>query len=324
MSAKTEVDMFFKRKAPGKVKNAAANSTEVMERMVQQQHSVAEQVASPRGAVEGDIFHRSLSIDENSQFEGSSRRVENPVEASSSVDPTGPQKKDMQNPAPAPLPSIDADLRRVERWLAQSCGQMTPNLPFCTGEIKEIEMLNSMKSGAPEKNRNAAANAAEVIGTTVQPHDQAWASSEPTKAGMASCIGSDMSIVGKIECNGPAQVFGRIEGELRASDLLISDGAHIEGNVVAQSVTVCGRVKGTIRAVRVKLQNGGAVEGDIFHQSLSIDENSQFEGSSRRVENPVEASSSVDPTGPQKKDMQNPAPAPLPSIDAKLTEGAKH
>ena len=317
--------MFFKRKAPGKVKNAAANSTEVMERMVQQQHSVAEQVASSRGAVEGDIFHRSLSIDENSQFEGSSRRVENPIEPSSSVDPTGPQKKDIQNPAPAPLPSIDADLQHVERWLALSCAQMTPNLPFCTGEIKEIEMLNSMKSGAPENNRNAAANAGEVIGTTVQPHDQTWAKSEPTtQAGMASCIGSDMSIVGNIECNGPAQIFGRIEGELRASDLLISDGAHIEGNVVAQSVTVCGRIKGTIRAVRVKLQNGGAVEGDIFHQSLSIDENSQFEGSSRRVENPVEASSSVDPTGPQKKDMHNPAPAPLPSIDAELTEGAKH
>jgi hypothetical protein len=47
MPAKTEVDMFFKSKAPEKVKNAAANSTEVMERMVQQQHSVAEQVASP-------------------------------------------------------------------------------------------------------------------------------------------------------------------------------------------------------------------------------------------------------------------------------------
>jgi cytoskeletal protein CcmA (bactofilin family) len=270
--------------------------------MVQQQHS-AEQVASPRGAVEGDIFHRSLSIDENSQFEGSSRRVENPIEPSSSVDPTGPQKKDMQNPAPAPLPSIDADLQRVERWLAQSCAQMTPNLPFCTGEIKEIEMLNSMKSGAPEKNRNAAANAGEVIGTTVQPHDQAWAGTEPTtRAGTASCIGSDMSIVGKIECNGPAQIFGRIEGELRASDLLISDGAQVEGNIIAQSVTICGHVKGTIRAVRVKLQNGGAVEGDIFHRSLSIDENSQFEGSSRRVENPTELSSRVD-AKPQKEDV---------------------
>jgi cytoskeletal protein CcmA (bactofilin family) len=126
-----------------------------------------------------------------------------------------------------------------------------------------------------------------------------------------------MSIVGKIECNGPAQVLGRIEGELRASDLLISEGAQVEGSIIAQNVTVCGRVKGTIRAVRVKLQNGGAVEGDIFHRSLSIDENSQFEGSSRRVENPID-SSSVDAKGPQKKDMQNPAPAPLPSIDADL------
>jgi cytoskeletal protein CcmA (bactofilin family) len=161
-------------------------------------------------------------------------------------------------------------------------------------------MLTSTRGGVPEKDKNASVSAAEVMGRVV-PHDQTWARSEPTtKAGTASCIGSDMSIVGNIECKGPAQVFGRIEGEVRASDLQISDGAQIEGSVIAQNVTVCGRVKGTIRAVRVKLQNGGAVEGDIFHRTLSIDENSQFEGSSRRVENPTEPSSSVDAKGPQK------------------------
>ena len=31
-------------------------------------------------------------------------------------------------------------------------------------EIKEVEMLNSTKSGVPEKDKNAAANAAEVMG----------------------------------------------------------------------------------------------------------------------------------------------------------------
>ena len=161
-------------------------------------------------------------------------------------------------------------------------------------------MLISTKSGTPEKDRNASVSAAEVMGRVV-PHDQSSARSEPTtKAGTASCIGSDMSIVGNIECKGPAQVFGQIKGEVRASDLQINDGAQVEGNIIAQGVTVCGRVKGTIRAVRVKLQNGGAVEGDIFHRSLSIDENSQFEGSSRRVENPTEPSSSVDAKGPQK------------------------
>jgi len=117
-----------------------------------------------------------------------------------------------------------------------------------------------------------------------------------------------MSIVGKIECNGPAQVFGRIEGEVRASDLLVGDGATIDGSVIAQSVTVCGRIKGIIRAVRVKLQNGGAVEGDIFHRSLSIDEDSLFEGSSRRVENPTEVPSGIDAKAPQTKDIQSPTP----------------
>jgi len=184
-------------------------------------------------------------------------------------------------------------------------------------------MLNSMKSGVPEKDKNATASAPEVLGRTVQPHDQAWARSEPTtKAGTASCIGSDMSIVGKIDCNGPAQVFGRIEGELRASDLLIGEGATIDGSVLAQNVTVCGHVKGTIRAVRVKLQNGGAVEGDIFHRSLSIDENSLFEGSSRRVENPTEIPSSIDAKIPQTTDTQSPTPTSNVDADLQRVESA--
>jgi len=174
-------------------------------------------------------------------------------------------------------------------------------------------MLGSLKSSAPEKEKSEN----EVNLRAIQPHDRG-----ATKSGAASCIGSDMSIVGNVECKGTAQIFGRIEGELRASDLLISDGAQVEGNVVAQEVTVCGCVKGTIRADRVKLQKGGAVEGDIFHRSLSIDENSLFEGSSRRVENPTEPSTSADAKGPKKKDRA--APAPLSSIDADLMAGSTH
>ena len=176
-------------------------------------------------------------------------------------------------------------------------------------------MLGGFKSKAAEQDRSRAANADELIERTVQLSqtvvEQVASGPEPTatkKSGRDSCIGAGMSIVGKIECNGPAQVFGRIEGELRASDLLVGDSATIDGSVIAQNVTVCGRIKGTIRAVRVKLQNGGAVEGDIFHRSLSIDEDSHFEGSSRRVENPTEIPSSIDAKAPQTKDIQSPTP----------------
>ena len=176
-------------------------------------------------------------------------------------------------------------------------------------------MLGSFKSKSAEQDRSTAANADELIGRTVQPShtvvEQVASGPEPTatrKSGRESCIGAGMSIVGKIDCKGPAQVFGRIEGELCASDLLVGDGATIDGSVIAQNVTVCGRITGTIRAVRVKLQNGGAVEGDIFHRSLSIDEDSHFEGSSRRVENPTEIPSGIDAKAPQTKDIQSSTP----------------
>ena len=178
-------------------------------------------------------------------------------------------------------------------------------------------MLNSFKSKAVEQDKSVAASEADVIEQAERSVAEQVAPRpvRTTTTGPDSCIGAAMSVVGKIECNGPAQVFGRIEGELRASDLLIGDSAQIEGNVIAQNVTVCGRVKGTIRAVRVKLQNGAAVEGDIFHKSLSIDEDSLFEGSSRRVENPMDPSSGV---SQKKKDIQSPAPTPSTSIGVDL------
>jgi cytoskeletal protein CcmA (bactofilin family) len=120
--------------------------------------------------------------------------------------------------------------------------------------------------------------------------DPAPASAAPARPEAVCSIGSGTSIVGNITCDGPAQFYGHIEGEVRGSDLLIGEGAEVVGNVIAQEVTVRGRIKGTIRAVRVKLQAGGAVEGDIFHRSLSIEDTALFEGSSRRVENPIEMS----------------------------------
>ncbi|MGH8527712.1 MAG: bactofilin family protein, partial [Gammaproteobacteria bacterium] len=92
----------------------------------------------------------------------------------------------------------------------------------------------------------------------------------------------------------------------------------------AQEVTVCGRVKGTIRAVRVKLQGGGSVEGDIFHRSLSIDEDCLFEGSSRRIEDPTDVSSSIGAKGSQKKDPPSPAPPATPTLGSNDVNVQRH
>ena len=186
------------------------------------------------------------------------------------------------------------------------------------------------KSKTPANGRNGVANGADGGGAPAQPlGSAAHSTAARAESSPVSCIGSGMSIVGNVECSGSAQVFGRIEGELRASELVIGEGAQIQGSVIAQEVTVSGTVKGTIRAVRVILQ-GGSVEGDIFNRSLSIDENSVFEGASRRDENATEGrreiakerSSSVAARGPQTKIVESPplVLSGLPSIDAAVQE----
>ena len=104
-----------------------------------------------------------------------------------------------------------------------------------------------------------------------------------------SSISSDITIVGKIIGKGTVKISGRIQGELHASILLISDGAQVDGDIVAKEVTIGGCVKGTIHADRVKLTSSAIVEGDIFHRMLSIEENARFEGSSRREETIIDA-----------------------------------
>jgi cytoskeletal protein CcmA (bactofilin family) len=115
----------------------------------------------------------------------------------------------------------------------------------------------------------------------------------PSAAPEASSISSGLSIVGKIVGHGAVTVFGHVEGELHASTVVIAEGAHMEGELVAEELTIGGRVKGTINANRVKLTGTAVVEGDIFHQTLAVDENARFEGTSRRAENRIDALSGV-------------------------------
>jgi len=108
-----------------------------------------------------------------------------------------------------------------------------------------------------------------------------------------SSLSSEMTVVGKIICKGVLKIYGLVEGEVNASNALIAEGARIQGDIVAEELTVAGRVEGDIYALRVRLQGTAVVEGDISHGSLSIDEHAWFEGRSAPEDNPPEQRSSV-------------------------------
>jgi cytoskeletal protein CcmA (bactofilin family) len=114
---------------------------------------------------------------------------------------------------------------------------------------------------------------------------------------IVSTLGAGMLITGNIVCEGSAQIFGRVVGDIQAMQVLIGEGAHVEGNIAAQEVTINGAFKGTIRAHNVRLKGSATVDGEIFSKSLTVEENVQFEGVSRRLEKSVELPSSAQANG---------------------------
>jgi cytoskeletal protein CcmA (bactofilin family) len=103
-----------------------------------------------------------------------------------------------------------------------------------------------------------------------------------------SVIDALLTIMGDLECEGDIQVDGRVQGQVRCTQLIVGKDATINGDIVAEEVVVRGKVKGVIRANRVRLQETAYVEGEIFHRSLiAIEDGASFEGQIRRTSEPA-------------------------------------
>ena len=120
---------------------------------------------------------------------------------------------------------------------------------------------------------------------------------------IVSTLGHGMQITGNIVCAGALQIFGRVVGDIHATQLVVSAEAKVEGKVTAMETVVCGEFHGTIQSNNVKLQSTAVVEGEIFSKALAIEENAVFEGVSRRLERAIEAPSAAQ-AAPEKPAAQ--------------------
>lgn len=95
-----------------------------------------------------------------------------------------------------------------------------------------------------------------------------------------SVIASDLTIEGKIIGSGHVRIAGRFKGDVQVDgNLTIDSGAHLEGQVRAQVVTVGGELKGNIEnARRVELLETGIISGDVKAGSLTVAAGSRMRG----------------------------------------------
>lgn len=152
--------------------------------------------------------------------------------------------------------------------------------------------------------KSAAAPAADKPAIPPKASTPPVPSSTPKAKPPASTLSSDIVIKGDIKSTGDIIVEGTVEGDIRAHQLTVGEGATVRGEVVGDDVVINGRIVGRLRGLKVRLTATARVEGDIIHKTIAIESGAHFEGSVQRQDDPL--------SGGAKK--VQPAATPAPAV----------
>jgi len=93
-------------------------------------------------------------------------------------------------------------------------------------------------------------------------------------------LGADALFKGQLEFEKGLRLLGKFEGEIsKGGQLLVADGASLQGDVKAHSIRIDGLVKGNLDAsAKVQLTASARVEGDVHAARLEVAEGAVLVG----------------------------------------------
>jgi cytoskeletal protein CcmA (bactofilin family) len=120
-------------------------------------------------------------------------------------------------------------------------------------------------------NKNNIKDSAEVI------------KSVNKKTSIPSIINSEMEVKGVITSDNIIEVFGKIEGVIKADVLSVREGASVKGEVVAKYVKISGIFEGDISSSIIHITSTGVVSGKMHYGVIAIEEKAKFDGTLKQT-----------------------------------------
>jgi len=179
-------------------------------------------------------------------------------------------------------------------------------------------MFSKAKSGKSSDAKAQNGSPPETKAPAANSQHTSKRSNSIRSAGVPSIISTDVVMRGNISAAGEVQFDGSLEGDIKASTLIIGEKASVKGEVICETVTVRGRVEGGIRAKSVSLASTAQILGDILHSSLSVETGAHFEGNCRHSDDPLSESSAKDFR--RGSPASGGAPAPKSTTEAKSAD----
>jgi cytoskeletal protein CcmA (bactofilin family) len=151
--------------------------------------------------------------------------------------------------------------------------------------VQADDIVPAQSAAAPDTQAEFSAEDGENEAVPAAPLPLRLPTRSTQSAVVPTIICAGIVLRGTLESAGDIQFNGCMDGDIRCAVLAVDDEAVIQGEIVADEVTVRGRIQGRIRAHQVLLCAGSRVEGDILYGTLAIETGAQLDGSFQQ-ENP--------------------------------------
>jgi len=93
-----------------------------------------------------------------------------------------------------------------------------------------------------------------------------------------SFIGPEVLVSGDLATDAQLHVDGRIDGNVRCSQLVQGEAGIIAGNIHAEEARIAGTVEGQVNVRTLFVEASAKILGDVAYETLSIDAGALLEG----------------------------------------------
>lgn len=95
-----------------------------------------------------------------------------------------------------------------------------------------------------------------------------------------SILSKGVTIEGKLKSTGNVRIDGIINGDVIVSgNLTVGEGAEVNGEVLAENITLSGKIFGFVKAVeKIVLESKSLLKGDLVAKILVVEPGARFDG----------------------------------------------
>ncbi len=138
--------------------------------------------------------------------------------------------------------------------------------------IKHLDMsianLKSKASSIAQNNSSSISKKIEVFGPKSMP----------------TIISRDLKVEGVIVSAGLIEIEGTIKGTIRGNSVILREDGIIEGEIIAESLSLRGQFSGNIQAKNINISSKARINGVIEYNLLSVEDGACIDGQFKKME----------------------------------------